>query len=162
MFPNKAKMIRSANSQWLILAVAPALYLVIAALVTLGKPGFARDQTLVLWVFFLLVIVSVAQLGLTVFFQTRKTLMQTTAVYGPVGRTYLTMATGSILSEAHAIYGLVLTLLSGSIFYGVGFSLVAWASLFWVRGRFKQNLGKRSEEHTSELRSQSNLVCRLL
>ncbi|OLE70183.1 hypothetical protein AUF78_07635 [archaeon 13_1_20CM_2_51_12] len=142
MFPNKAKMVRSANSLWLILAVAPALYLVIAALVTLGKPGFARDQTLVLWVFFLLVIVSVAQLGLTVFFQTRKTLMQTTAVYGPVGRTYLTMATGSILSEAHAIYGLVLTLLSGSIFYGVGFSLVAWASLFWVRGRFKQNLGK--------------------
>jgi len=142
MFPNKAKMVRSANSLWPILAVAPALYLVIAALVTLGKPGFARDQTLVLWVFFLLVIVSVAQLGLTVFFQTRKTLMQTTAVYGPVGRTYLTMATGSILSEAHAIYGLVLTLLSGSIFYGVGFSLVAWASLFWVRGRFKQNLGK--------------------
>ena len=135
-------MVRSANSLWLILAVAPALYLVIAALVTLGKPGFARDQTLVLWVFFLLVIVSGAQLGLTVFFQTRKTLMQTTAVYGPVGRTYLTMATGSILSEAHAIYGLVLTLLSGSIFYGVGFSLVAWASLFWVRGRFKQNLGK--------------------
>ena len=68
--------------------------------------------------------------------------MQTTASYGPVGRTYLTMATGSILSEAHAIYGLVLTLLSGSIFYGVGFSLVAWASLLWVRGRFKHNLGK--------------------
>jgi|SRR2546425_2135725 len=142
MFPNKDKMVRSANSLWLILAVAPALYLVIAALVTLGKPGFARDQTLVLWVFFFLVIVSGVQLGLTVFLQTRKTLMQTTAVYGPVGRTYLTMATGSILSEAHAIYGLVLTLLSGSIFYGVGFSLVAWASLFWVRGRFKQNLGK--------------------
>ncbi|HYU87203.1 MAG TPA: hypothetical protein VEL52_00685 [Candidatus Bathyarchaeia archaeon] len=35
-----------------------------------------------------------------------------------------------------------MTLLSGSIFYGVGFSLVAWAFLFWVRGRFKQNLGK--------------------
>ena len=94
MFPNKDKMVRSANSLWLILAVAPALYLVIAALVTLGKPGFARDQTLVLWVFFFLVIVSGVQLGLTVFLQTRKTLMQTTAVYGPVGRTYLTMATG--------------------------------------------------------------------
>jgi len=142
MFPNKAKMVRSANLLLLIFAVAPVLYLVIAVLVTFGKPGFARDQTLVLWVFFLLVIVSGAQLGLTVFLQTRKTLMQTTASYGPVGRTYLTMATGSILSEAHAIYGLVLTLLSGSIFYGVGFSLVAWASLLWVRGRFKHNLGK--------------------
>src|SRR3989449_3909710 len=142
MFPNKAKMVRSASLLLLIFAVSPVLYLVIAVLVTFGKPGFARDQPLVLWVFFLLVIVSGAQLCLTVFLQTRKTLMQTTAVYGPVGRTYLTMATGSILSEAHAIYGLVLTLLSGSIFYGVGFSLVAWASLFWVRGRFKQNLGK--------------------
>jgi hypothetical protein len=142
MFPDKASMVRMANALWLILALAPALYLVIGALVTLGKPGFARDQTLVFWVFFLLVIVSGAQLGLTVFLQTRKTLMQARAVYGPVGRTYLTMATGSILSEAHAIYGLVLTLLSGSIFYGVGFCLVAWASLLWVRGRFKQNLGK--------------------
>ena len=142
MFPDKAKMIRTANLLFVIFAVAPGVYLVTAVLVTFGKPGFARDQTLVLWVFFLLVIVSGAQLGLTVFLQTRKTLMQTTASYGPVGRTYLTMATGSILSEAHAIYGLVLTLLSGSIFYGVGFSLVAWASLLWVRGRFKHNLGK--------------------
>src|SRR2546430_13694081 len=29
-------------------------------------------------------------------------------------------------------------------------------------GRFHQGLGPRSEEHTSELQSQSNLVCRLL
>jgi hypothetical protein len=142
MFPDKASMVRMANALWLILAAAPALYIVIGALVTLGKPGFARDQTLVLWLFFALVVASVAQLGLTVFLQTRKTLMQTSAVYGPMGRTYLTMATGSILSEAQAIYGLILTLLSGSILYGVGFCLVAWASLFWVRGRFKQNLEK--------------------
>ena len=72
MFPNKAKMVRSANLLLLIFAVAPVLYLVIAVLVTFGKPGFARDQTLVLWVFFLLVTVSGAQLGLTVFLQTRK------------------------------------------------------------------------------------------
>ena len=50
------------------------------------------------------------------------------------------MATGAILSEANAIYGLVLTLLSGSILYGIGFTIVAWASLWWVRKRFKQNL----------------------
>ena len=131
-----------ANALWLILAVAPALYLVIGALVTLGRPDFARDQTLVLWLFFVLVIVSGAQLGLTVFVQTSKTLMQARASYDPVGRTYLVMSTVSILSEAHSVYGLILTLLSGSIFYGVGFSLVAWASLLWVGGRFKQNLGK--------------------
>jgi hypothetical protein len=50
------------------------------------------------------------------------------------------MARGSILSEAHAIYGMVLTLLSGSIFYGIGFSILTWASLWWVWKRFKQSL----------------------
>ena len=148
MFPDKARMVRVANMLWLILAVAPALYILIGALVTLGKPGFARDQTLVLWVFSAFVVVSAAQIGLTVFLQTRKTLMQAGAVYGPVGRTYLTMVTGSILSEVHAVYGLVLTLLSGSIFYGIGFCLVAWGSLFWVRGRFKQNLGRLPDTQT--------------
>lgn len=142
MFPDKASMVRTANMLWLILAIAPAVYILVGALVTLEKPDFARDQTLVLWVFSALVIVSAAQIGLTVFLQTRSTLLQTKAAYGPVGRTYLKMVTGSVLSEAHAIYGLVLTLLSGMMFYGVGFCLVAWASLFWVRGRFKQNLGK--------------------
>lgn len=50
------------------------------------------------------------------------------------------MATGAILSEAHALYGLVLTLLSGVVFYGIEFSIVTWASLWWVWQRFKQNL----------------------
>ena len=134
-------MVRSANVIWLMLAVAPVLYLVIAVLLTFGKSGFAGDQTLVLWVFFALVIVSAAQLGLTVYIQTSKTLMPARAGYDPLLRTFQKMSTGSVLSEMHSIYSLVLTLLSGSIFYGVGFSLVAWASLIWVRGRFKQNLG---------------------
>src|SRR2546427_3182506 len=36
---------------------------------------------------------------------------------------------------------------------GRGFSLGLWS---------EENVGQRSEEHTSELQSQSNLVCRLL
>jgi len=110
MFPNKAKMARNANLLRLILAAAPALYLVIAALVTL-QGGFASDQTFVLVLFFGLVFVSAANIGLTIFLQARKTLMEVGATPDPVGRTFLTMATGSILSETHAIYGLVLTLL---------------------------------------------------
>jgi len=117
----------------------PVLYLVIAALVTL-RGGFASDQTFVLVLFFALVLVSAANIGLTIFLQTRKTLMQVGATPDPVGRTFLTMATGSILSETHAIYGLVLTLTSGSLFYGIGFTIVAWASLLWVRRRFRQSL----------------------
>jgi hypothetical protein len=139
LFPDKAKMVRTANALWLILAVAPALYLVIAALVTL-EMGFASDQTFVLVLFFGLVFVSAINIGLTVFLQTRKTLIQVGATTDPVGRTFLTMAEGSILSETHAIYGLVLTLISGSLFYGIGFTIVTWATLLWVRRRFKQNL----------------------
>ena len=66
--------------------------------------------------------------------------MSERARYDPINRAYLIMATGAVLSEAHAIYGLVLTLLSGSIFYGIGFTIVTWTSLWWVRKRFKQNL----------------------
>src|SRR5205085_11758061 len=36
------------------------------------------------------------------------------------------------------------------------------ASAGWTRGRHIGRLYTRSEEHTSELQSQSNLVCRLL
>src|SRR5688572_31152650 len=32
----------------------------------------------------------------------------------------------------------------------------------WYAAAFPEELGERSEEHTSELQSQSNLVCRLL
>jgi len=79
LFPDKAKMVRSANALWLILAVAPALYLAIAALVTL-EGGLASDQTFVLVLLFGLAFVSAANISLTVFLQTRKTLMQV----GPV------------------------------------------------------------------------------
>ena len=142
MFPDKARMVRSANILWLVLVVAPAVYLVIAALVTYEAPGLTRDQTLIVPLFFGLAIVSVVNIGFTVFIQTSKTVMPIRTGYDPIGRTFLKVSTGSIFSEAHAIYGLVLTLLSGSIFYELGFSLVAWASLLWVRGRFKQNLEK--------------------
>ena len=140
MFPDKARMVKAANSLWLILAVAPTLYLVTGALVTL-EGGFASNRSFVLVLFFGLVVVSAANVGFTILLQTRGS-KQARSSSNPVNRTFLIVATGSILSEANAIYGLVLTLLSGMILYGIGFCLVAWASLFWVRGRFKQNLGK--------------------
>jgi len=67
-------------------------------------------------------------------------LMSGRARYDPINRAYLNMATSAVLSEAHAIYGLVLALLSGAIFYEIGFTIVAWASLLWVRRRFRQSL----------------------
>ena len=100
----------------LVLAVAPVVYLVIVALVTFGKGGFARDQNIIPGLFFAFVVVSLVNIGTMVFFQTSKRIMSERARYDPVGRTYLVMSTGAILAEAHAIYGLVLTLLSGSIF----------------------------------------------
>ncbi len=140
MFPNKDKMVRTANTLLVILAVAPGLYLVTAVLVTFGKPGFARDPNIIPWLFLGLALSSIANIGVTIFVETSTKLMSERARYDPIGRTYLIMSTGAILSEAHAIYGLVLTLLSGSVFYEIGFTIVTWASLSWVWKRFKQNL----------------------
>ena len=142
MFPDKAKMVRNANALLLVLAVAPVAYLVVAAPLTFGKGGLARDPSIIPVLFYGFVVVSLVNIGTMVFFQTSKSIMSERGRYDPVGRTYLVMSTGAVLSEAHAIYGLVLTLLSGSIFYTCGFSLVAWACLWWVRDRFKINLGK--------------------
>ena len=140
MFPNKAKMARSANFLFVVFAVAPVLWLVIAFLVTFGKPGFVRDPNVIPWLFLGLVLVSLANIGVTIFVQTSTKVMSERAQYDPIGRTYMIMSTGAVLSEAHAIYGMVLTLLSGSVFYGIGFTIVAWATLLWVRKRFRQNL----------------------
>jgi F0F1-type ATP synthase membrane subunit c/vacuolar-type H+-ATPase subunit K len=140
LFPDKAKMVRSADALFVMLAVATGIYLVIAVLVTFGKPGFARDPNFTLWLFLGLAFVSLANIGVTIFVETSTRLMSERARYDPIGRTYLIMSLGAILSEAHSIYGLVLALLSGSIFYGIGFTIVAWASLWWVRKRFRQSL----------------------
>jgi len=142
MFPNKAKMVRRANLLFVIFAFAPDLYLVTATLATLGKPGFARDPNVIPLLFLGLALVSLANISATVFVQTSRKLMLERARYDPIGRAYLIASLGAVLSEAHAIFGLVLSLLSGSIFYGIGFTIVTWASLWWVRKRFKQNLPK--------------------
>jgi len=142
MFPNKAKMVRSANFLLVTFALAPVVYLVEAFLATFGKPGFARDPNIIPGLFIGLALASLANISFTVFIQTSNRVMSGRARYDPINRTYLIMATSAILSEAHSIYGLVLTLLSGSIFYGIGFTIVTWAALLWVRKRFKQNLPK--------------------
>src|SRR5260370_39816040 len=139
-------MVRSANFLFVVFAVAPVLSLVIAFLVTFAKPGVVRDPNVIPWLFLGLVLVSLANIGVTIFFQTSTKLMSERARYDPTGRAYLLSSLGAVLSEAHAIYGLVLTLLSGSIFYGIGFTIVAWASLWWVRRRFRQNLASLPNE----------------
>ena len=146
MFPDKAKMVRSAITLFVIWFVAPVLYLVTAGLATFGKPGFARDPNIIPWLFLGIALFSLANVGVTIFVQTSKRLMSERARYDPIGRTNLIMSTGAILSEAHSIFGLVLTLLSGSIFYGIGFTIVTWASLWWVRRRFKQSLASLPNE----------------
>ncbi len=123
------------------LAVAPVIYLIIAALLDLGGASFATDPGFVLQVLFVLILLSLAVIGITVFVQTSKTLMSGRARSDPIGRAFQVVSVGAILSEQHAVLGLILTFLSGSIFYIVGFSLVAWTSLWWVRQRFMQSLG---------------------
>ena len=103
MFPDKAKMVRNANALLLVLAVAPVAYLVVAAPLTFGKGGLARDPSIIPVLFYGFVVVSLVNIGTMVFFQTSKSIMSERGRYDPVGRTYLVMSTGAVLSEAHAI-----------------------------------------------------------
>src|SRR5438128_8808057 len=138
---SKAKMVRRANMLVIQLAVAPVIYLIIAALLELGGASFATNPGFVLQVLFVLILLSLAVIGITVFVQTSKSLMSGRVRYDPMGRAFQVMSLGAILSEQHAVFGLILTFLSGLTFYLVGFSLVAWTSLWWVRQRFMQSLG---------------------
>ena len=144
MFPDKATMVRSANALLAILSIAPVLWIVTAAMITSGGRGLARDQNIVPLLFPALVAVSIANFGVMVLYQMRWRPVAGMPQFVAVNRVGLAVSLGAILSEAHSIYGLVLTLLSGSIFYVVGFTLFAWASLLWVRARFKQNLANIS------------------
>jgi len=91
--------------------------------------------------FFLgLLAVSAVDVGLLAFTQMSRRVMADRARRDPVGRTYLVFSTGAVQSEALAVYGLVVTLLSGSMIYVIGFSLATWGCLGWI-WRFKQNLG---------------------
>ena len=65
MFPNKAEMVRRANTLLVMLAVAPVLYLVVAFLVTFGKPGFEGNPVFVSVFFAVLALVSLANIGFT-------------------------------------------------------------------------------------------------
>jgi hypothetical protein len=133
-------MVKTANVLLLELAIAPVIYLVVALLLELRGASFATNPGFVLQVLFVLILLSLAVIGITFFVQTSKSLMSGRASYDPIGRAFQVMSLGAVLSEQHAVFGLILTFLSGSVFYLVGFSLVAWTSLWWVRKRFKQNL----------------------
>ena len=139
-------MARASNVLLAVLGLAGVIYIIIAALVTSVGKGFARNQDIISLLFPILIVVSLADAGVTIFTQTRWRPMAGRAQYDPVTRVYLIVSTGAILSEAHSVFGLLLTLFSGSIFYLVGFSIVACVSLLWVRARFKQNLARIPHE----------------
>jgi len=142
MFPDKNRMIRQANILLVMLGVSPAVYIQIAALVVFGRPGLARDPAIIFPVLLGLLAASVVNIGFLAFTQTNQRFLEKMVKSNPVQGAYLVLSTGAILSEALAVYGLIVTLLSGSIIYAIGFSLATWACLIWVRGKFKQNLGK--------------------
>ncbi len=140
MFPDKNKMVRTANALWSLFVISPVVY--ISTTVVLQGRGLARNTEIVPILFLALAVVSISNIGIMAFIQTSPRIMADRVRYDPLGRIYLILSLGEILSEAHSIYGLILTLLSGSIFYVLGFTLVAWICLYWVRVKFKENLRK--------------------
>jgi F0F1-type ATP synthase membrane subunit c/vacuolar-type H+-ATPase subunit K len=140
MFPDKNSLVRKVNQLLAVYVIGPGVYTVTVIPVVLGKRGFARDPNVVFPIFLALLAVSAIDVGLVAFFQTSKRVMADRARWDPLGRIFLLFSLGAVLSEALAIYGLVITLLSGSIIYIIGFSLATWACLAWVRTMFKRNL----------------------
>ena len=63
---SKAKMVRRANMLVIQLAVAPVIYLIIAALLELGGASFATSPGFVIQVLFVLILLSLAVIGITV------------------------------------------------------------------------------------------------
>src|SRR5207247_4473506 len=103
------RMVKIANLLLLQLAIASVIFLVVAVLLELGGASFATDPGFVLQVLFVLILLSLAVIGITVFVQTSKTLMSGRAGYDPIGRAFQVMSLGAILSEQHAVLGLILT-----------------------------------------------------
>ena len=67
MFPDKTRMVRNANLLLLQLAIAPVIFLVVAVLLELGGASLATDPRFVLQVLFVLILLSLAVIGITVF-----------------------------------------------------------------------------------------------
>src|SRR5256885_3860494 len=90
---------------------------------------------------------------------------QTTCTNAPLGTNVVKFSGGSCYSIRGAMYGpadnMVLT--GSACGSGVG-QIVAWTLTVNGNGNVNETFdpAKRSEEHTSELQSPCNLVCRLL
>lgn len=132
-------MVRRARFLWLLLMVAPAIYLLVAYL--LSNSGLSSTDSDSIQLLLLgLLIVSASNLGFVTFTQMSKHYQPLLASKDPIGWVFRVLVIGSVFAEALAIYGFVLTLLSGSLLYAAAFSLASWAALIWVRTRFTQNL----------------------
>jgi len=87
-------MVKFANLFLLQLTIAPVIFLVVAVVLELGGAGFAANPGFVLQVLFVLILFSLAVIGITFFVQTSKSLMSGRAGYDPIGRVFQVMSLG--------------------------------------------------------------------
>ena len=140
MFSNKEKMVRAANGLFFALIGATGVYIMTAYLFSLESPGLAADRPGFIQILFLTFLsISVGNVALIIFTQSTK-FRSGRRQLNPVGWVFTIFSAGAVLAEGMTVYGLVLALFSGSIFYVVGFAVASWTVLWWVRTRFKQNL----------------------
>src|SRR5437667_8064998 len=99
MFPDKTRMVKIANALLLQLAIAPVIFLVVAVLLEMGGASFATDPGFVLQVLFVLILLSLAVVGITVFVQRSKRLMTGRARYDLMGWAFHVWSMGSSLDE---------------------------------------------------------------
>jgi len=134
-------MIKRANALWASLMVGPLLLILAIGSVVLESGGLGNtDASFLNSLLIVILIVSVADLGIIVYTQTSQRFLASRAKRDVLGRTFQRLSLGSVMSEAFTVYGCLLTLLSGSLIYIVAFSSASWLLLIWVRTRFTANL----------------------
>ena len=144
LFPDYQSIVKRANALWVILMAAPLAYVLtpvavidnycISCLRSEGVLTNLNADSLRLLLLALSVTGAFA-IGVIAYAQTSTRFLASIQKRDPIRRAFLVFSFSSILSEAIATYGLIPTLLSGSLLYVIGFSSVSWILLVWVRTR---------------------------
>src|SRR6267143_1662674 len=109
-------MIKRANSLWTSMMVGPLLLNLAIGGVVLESGGLGNtDAGSLNSVLIVILIVSVADLGIIIYTQTSQRFLASRAKRDVLGRTFQRLSLGSVMSEAFTVYGCLLTLLSGSL-----------------------------------------------
>ncbi len=145
MFPDKQSMKRRATQLWALLMIAPVVYFFTAYQVVVPSGTGLSRSGLPVFLLPVFIVIAIANIATIAYSQSSR-FLRMVAKKPLLDPDFQALSLGSILAEAISIYGFVLTLLSGSLLYSLGFTVASWTLLVLVRMRFEANLNKTAPE----------------